>query len=303
VSLEGEVVRAADFRRARENAEKERRASGPLVEIAGRPYELRGRLGRGASTEVYWGDRATRLVERVVVKILRVPGDGDLMIREWTQLAALHESGARGLAHFARLVAEPVAHGVVHSHGRERPASVFLYKSGFVHTLADVRAAYPRGVDPRHAVWIWRRILEILAWVHASGFYHGAVLPEHVLLHARDHGAMLIGWSASARLGMGAPVAAVDTRYEAIYPAALLAGAPATDVSDMLMTARCVAGLLGDGAPAPLVELLRSSSVDGGHRPSALELHDRVGHLARSIFGPPEFVPFNMPCTTDAASD
>lgn len=70
-----------------------------------------------------------------------------------------------------------------------------------MHALEDVRRAYPNGVDPRASVWIWKRLLELLGWVHRAGYTHGAVIPHHLILHAKDHGVVLAGWSSVVRSG------------------------------------------------------------------------------------------------------
>jgi hypothetical protein len=61
--------------------------------------------------------------------------------------------------------------------GLQRRANVIGRLTGF-RTLAQVRAAYPRGVDPRDAAWMWRRLLVAVGAAHRAGVIHGAVLPE-----------------------------------------------------------------------------------------------------------------------------
>lgn len=201
VSLDGVIVRAASFRKARER-DVGSEEPGERVTVAGVGYVLGPHVASGASSEVYQARRVGRCTERVIIKRLRVRDDADLLEREWRTLRLLASSTAAGHQTFRALVPEPVARGEIHGD----PALVTRAKSGFVHTLDDALSAYPDGLDPRHAVWIWRRILEVLGFVHASGLVHGAVLPEHVVLHARDHGAALVGWSAAGRAGEPAAI-------------------------------------------------------------------------------------------------
>ncbi len=44
-------------------------------------------------------------------------------------------------------------------------------------SLTEVGTAYPDGVDPRDAAWMWRRLLVGLGFAHRAGVLHGAVLP------------------------------------------------------------------------------------------------------------------------------
>jgi hypothetical protein len=178
-------------------------------------------------------------------------------------------------------------------------ALVIRAKSGFVHTLDDVVAAYPSGVDPRHAVWIWRRILEVLAFVHASGLVHGAVLPEHVVLHARGHGAVLVGWSAAGRIGDSARL--LLPSRERFYPASIaLPGSRLDTALDLVMAARTVLHLSGpsegSGWPAPLRDLaLAAAELASLPHATALGLRELIGRAADRAFGPPKFVHLAMP--------
>ena len=78
-----------------------------------------------------------------------------------------------------------------------------------------------------------------LGWAHRAGVVHGAVLPEHVLIHPGEHGLVLVDWCYSrrrpaqtaARAGRPAP-----RRYPPEVPAAARPP-PATDI--YLATGRC----------------------------------------------------------------
>lgn len=299
VSWEQPLVRSAEYREAL--AEQDRDARGEQrVTVAGVPYRILRRLAHGESSDVLLAERARRLTERVVLKATRFSEDADLLDNAWRSLTALHGSRAQGTEHFGQLVPRPIARGVAQGldlGGRE--VFVHRFMSGFVHTLRDVRRAHPSGVDPRHAVWLWRRILETLAWVHRAGFVHGALVPEHLLVHARDHGVMLIGFSCAG--SAGAPLLAAHSERSAWYrqhhgPLEL------SRQLDLGMVAHSVAYALGsdDGrgvpsaVPKPLAELLRRSLAFEEDR-DALELSERVADAARAAYGPPQFVVLEMP--------
>lgn len=175
------------------------------LRVAGVPYALDGLLGRGAASEVHAARRTRAPGERVVLKLGDAPFD-----REIAALSALYESRAPGYAHFRTRLPQLVASGLAEPNGKH--AIVYRHLSGFTHTAEDVRRQLGSGLDPRHTAWMLRRLLELLAWVHASGFVHGAIAPEHVLINARDHGAMLLGWSraerSTSRVAAGEDVAA-----------------------------------------------------------------------------------------------
>ncbi|HEU4538805.1 MAG TPA: hypothetical protein VFS00_32015, partial [Polyangiaceae bacterium] len=170
------------------------------------------------------------------------------------------------------------------------------------HTFDDLASAHPDGLDPRHAVWLWRRLLEVLGWVHESGWAHGALLPQHLLVHARDHGVAVVGWSCAQPAG-GEPLVAADPRRAAFYPPALLAGAAPSAATDLAMAARCVAAAVDGGRvrvppsfPPPLAALVRPYvEADAPPEGDARGLERRVREAAREAFGPPAYVHLPMP--------
>jgi len=299
------VVFAEAFRRALRALDDEASNDRDVVRVGDVPYSIEGRLARGESSDVFVARRARRVTERVVIKILRAHDDADLLDREATILDELRASTVRGSSHFSRLVPQLVQRGHAFevrngAEGERRPALVTRLLSGFFPTLRDARAAYPSGVDPRAAVWMWRRALETLDWVHAQGRVHGAIVPQHLVLHARDHGVMLVGWSLS--VAAGAPLFATLAAERDFYPDAAWNGAPASARLDVAMSARCIAFVLGGdprtgevpkSVPSSLAALVRAHA-DGSSESDALALHEAVGAAAREAFGPPAYHPFTL---------
>ncbi len=276
----------------------------PRVHLEGRTYALRGLLARGETSDVFFARRDTRITELVTLKVLRAKADADLLSREWNVLRALHQSEAQGHEYFQRLLPQPVAFGQVRGDGLDpRPAAAYRWRSGFVHTLADVRRQYPSGVDPRAAVWMWKRLLELLGWVHRTGYAHGTVTPAHVLVHARDHGVVLAGWSCAVR---GERLPAVVDHAKEFYPSTVWARGEANAASDLIMAARAVAWTLGGdpatgtvpaSVPSAIASLVREVATRDAGAPAddAWELMERVSEAGRAAYGPPRFVVFSMP--------
>lgn len=271
--------------------------------VGGARYALLGRIAQGEGADVFLGRRDGRLTELVVIKVLRAPGDGDLLAREHEVLTALEASRAQGAPHFTRLLPQRVALGTARLGMRgelgERRVAVHRWRSGFVHTFDDVAREHPLGITAGHAVWMWKRVLELLGWIHASGWVHGAVLPPHLLVHARDHGVTLIGYSRAVPAGR--PLPAFSDDHRGLYPAAVWGGGPATPATDVTMSARCLArvlaGVLGTGGgdvPGPLRALIDAHAGEAPPIADAWALRDRLDEVARGVLGSPRFVPFTL---------
>jgi hypothetical protein len=275
----------------------------PRLWIGGHRYALVGRLARGEASDVFLGRRDEAMSAQVVVKVLRASRAADLLAREETVLEALAQSSAQGAPHFTRLMPEPVAFGEARlGHdglGGERMVAIRRWRPGFVHTLDDVRRAHGDALEPAHAVWIWKRVLELLGFLHAAGYVHGAVLPAHLLVNARDHGVVFSGFSRAVRPGERLP--ALTREAKAFYPDDVWAGGVASVQTDLAMSARAMLQLLGGNpltatsrVPAQFARLLETTAVTPWAS-DAWALVDDASNVARDVFGPPKFVPFDMP--------
>jgi hypothetical protein len=286
----------------------------PRWAVAGEVYAVEGVLGFGDGSDVYLARRDHRVTERVVLKVLRAAQDADLLAREATALQALGRSAAQGHEHFATRLPQWVASGTVaREDGGRSAVNVTRWRSGFVHTLAEVQRHYPRGVEPSAALWLWKRALELLGFVHRAGYVHGAVLPPHLLVHAWDHGVTLCGWGQAVRVRPGSvlgtePLPSTSQGHQAYYPRAVWEGTaePPSAALDLTMTARCVLGALGGdpargtsppGVPAPLARLLETYADERarGRSDDAWAALREVEAAGRAFQGPARYHPLAMP--------
>lgn len=247
----------------------------PRLWAGGRRWALGERIAASEASDVFFAQRDHRLTELAVIKIPRTEAARRSAVHEHEVLSQLASSQAPGAAHFSRLVPQPIAAGRARLGLRgdegERDAFVRRHASGFVHTLADVRDQYPRGIDGTAAVWMLKRISEVLCFVHESGWVHGRLTREHLLVNARDHGVLLIGFSSAERVGERG----VDVR------------------EDVRQAVAVIAALMGGGigsSPAPI-----RSIFEGDPAASAWDLREAVSAAGRAAYGPPRYVPFAMP--------
>jgi hypothetical protein len=272
-------------------------------------------VGRGEISDVYAAQRARWPTERALVKVLRNPGsrrDAASFDHEREVLAALQGSRTAGYETFVLRLPQPIAHGEVSAGTSETSggalassrALVLRWAEGYVHTFEDAARAYPGGIEPRASIWIWRRILETLSFLHGAGYVHGAVLPPHLLVETGEHGVRLVGFRAADH--PGAPLAEVSPRFERFYPRELLKSRQLSPAADLAMSARAVAALLGGdpasgevprAVPAPLAaEIARAADFNRADElGGAWALRERLGAIAHEVFGPPAFCPLVLP--------
>ena len=275
------VVEAAEFRAAHARvwgrAFAADDASGRLLHCGERRFRLLAPLGCGENAAVYLAERISPLPERVTLKLAHAATPGGVLATEASKLNTLQQSRATGAAYFTRRL--PQSLGTTQCGDRE--VLLLRHPGGYWGSLADVLRHAPRGIDPRHGVWLWRRILEVLAFVHDSGWSHGDLAPEHLLVHPRDHGVLIIGWG-KARASAAPAAIARDLMQSAWSMRALLCGGD--EVPNF-----------SSAIPVPLANLLRRCSEDADWcaGTGARGVDQQLAGAAREAFGPPRFIPFN----------
>ena len=229
-----------------------------------------------------------------LLKLARDPADNDLMRREAESLTQLRDQAdGRFGAYFPRLV-QAGRHEDPRS-GIQRRANLIGALPGF-RSLTDVRSAFPAGVDPRDAAWMWRRLLVAIGAAHRAGVIHGAVLPGHVMIHPAEHGLVLVDWCYSAP-APGGRLRAVVRRYRSWYPPEVPAGQPAGPDLDIWLATRCMTELIGARVPPPMAAFARGCLLASpARRPrDAWRLLAEFDELLERLYGPRTYRPFAMP--------
>jgi len=262
-SPSGRAVFRAPFRRSLEEAEAA--VSRGAIQLRQRSYVPECTLAESDHAVVVLARVEVPVVERVVLKLAR---SAERVERERAVLSALAEADVPGRARFTTRLPQLVASGVAELDDARTPAIAVRARSGWLHTMRDVADAFPDGVDGRHVVWMWRRVLETLGFAHRAGWVHRRLSADHLVVGAHDHGVLVVGWAGAAQVGDAEPRA------------------------DLAALAR-VFGDVGAPLPEPLATLLRAS-LEGAHA-DAWALGDAVGHAARAAYGPPAFHPLSLP--------
>lgn len=243
------------------------------------------------------------------VKIARHQfGDDHLVAREGEALAIL---GVRGDAKYKPYVPSLVDHFTftydktkanVVVVGPQDPAYPFVPQaSPELVTLADVRDAFPQGLDPRDAAWMWRRLLVAIGFAHRSGVVHAGICPSAVLVHPRHHGLVLTQWYYSA-VEVDQPALSHPTAWQSIVAPEVLDGKPVSPATDIYMACKTVALLMGHQTPAKMRLFIEGCTAGGpAARPQdAWALLRELDELLEQLYGPRKFRPFAMPTSVRA---
>ncbi|WZB38942.1 serine/threonine kinase [Mycobacterium phage DirtMonster] len=180
-----------------------------------------------------------------MLKVAKSAKDNDLMAQEARALKMLHTPPEEGNAYVLTRHFPKLEDTFLHSEGRRR-ANVTPYFEHY-RSLATLKKIFCAGVEPVHAVWIFRRLLMALGYAHDRGLVHGAITPDNILIEPQDHAVMLIDWCYSVVIDSESKthIKAVVPMYRDFYPAEVLAKGPATPATDLYMAAFLIRWLMG----------------------------------------------------------
>jgi len=129
---------------------------------------------------------------------------------------------------------------------RQICVNVFTYQEDYV-SLTKIREIYPNGLDPRDAAWIWRRVLGQTITAKMLGVVHGAMVPDHTLVHPITHDPLYIGWAHTV-LSFKDTHAHLTTcidRWKNWYPKEVFDHKVPTHKTDLYMAGKTMLYLLG----------------------------------------------------------
>ena len=287
VTRSSSFVKAAEFQDARKRIVAQSLAAYPVelprVRWRGQSYALLRSLGSGETAKVFLAERMDPHPQRVILKlahsensVIRLQSEADVL----SQLQAIESPDA---AYFSQRLLQLVGVSTAETQAGKCPALVLRHLPGYWGSLADVlhsmRSGHT-GMNPRHLVWIWRRILDILAFVHANGWTHGDLAPDHLLVHPRDHGVLIIGWGRAKK---NATAAATRDLMQSAWSVSALLKAPSDHPGTY------------DTLPDPLSTLLRRACEDSDWctQLGARGIDQALVDVARKVFGSPTFLPFD----------
>ena len=234
-----------------------------------------------------------------LIKVARSHDDNDLLRAEAAALHALAK------------IDGPVSQGVPELLDNfwvegtwKREANVLTRFSGFV-TAQEVHAKIDR-VDHRTSVWMFKRVLSLLTWVHHFKLIHGAILPPHVmfypdndgnkLIDPRKHSIRLIDFCYSVDYTQRTRLSSWVPAWQDHYAPELLSKKAIGPQADIYMAAKLIVYLCGSKFPVALGKvLLRCLESDPEKRyQKAGEVLKEWKEAAAAEFGKPKWHEFNV---------
>jgi hypothetical protein len=244
-----------------------------------------------------------------VVKIARDPNDNDLLTNEQDVLRGLctQIEGHLKNAWVGNCIPEIVETG---THDK-RTVTVFRVRPQHV-SFERLLQLFPKGLDYLDVVWMWKRFLATLWFVHRQGIVHGGCLPPHLLVHPTEHGPQLIEWSYATR--SRERLKAMVSEYQVFYPPEVLRRQEVGVSLDLFMLAKCVVVLLGgdpntnkmpDSVPKPFQALVLDCLHEDRWKRTedAGTLHEQVDSVMVNLVGKHKYRPLRLPTTLTPKSN
>ncbi|TGL34560.1 protein kinase family protein [Leptospira koniambonensis] len=279
VTYSKNAVLAEHFHEAWKLYEKSINTIPNTLTIGKNKYKILLPLGGGERADIFFAEKLGLAMERVIIKIERDKTSKSLASSEVSVLESLQKQNTPISAYFSQRLPQIVSFGkIINPEYEGKEAVITRANPGYWGSLSDVLRFQKKGIQPRHGVWIWRRILDLLGYIHEQGWTHNAINPSHLLVQPRDHGILVIGW----RRGKKSQDKIKDLQQAAWSIRVLLEGE-----EDPQKSFRSV--------PNPLASFIERACEDKGwcDKLGAIGIDEELKIVAEKTFGPPQFIPFS----------
>jgi len=271
-------------------------------------YTVRGLIAHGDICEVYDGTGVGN--EPVIVKVARSASNNDLLENEYEVLTEARKSASWIKEGEIKMPLPLETFRIDVSAGRaKRRVNVFSLTPRNDKpplkdpvTLKEVHIAYPR-LDPKDAAWMFNRLIDAIHCLHAVGYVHGAITPDHLIVEPESHRGQLLDYSYAVK--PGEIIKSISTSWTGMYAREILDKEPVTWSTDIYMAARCMFYLLGmedtsapndSLMPRPMYQFLKACILGPKHRiQNTWQAHEDFHDLLKQLWGERKFHVFEMP--------
>ena len=232
-------------------------------------YTLGPIIGSGDVADCYLDD-----LKDVVIKVSREADGLKSIKREYDLLQSIQTTGI-----YCNCIPVPLEQLAIKDTVKK---GVAIYGYHKTYTLREIVTEH-HNISPRHIVWMFRRLMTCLGYIHQQGLCHGAVTPENIVFSVEQHTGGLVGYTHAQKIGKR--LVSGSANYIAWYPD----NKTAKPYIDTSMAARSLLDLTN--LPQPIERLLRSMLVSSC---DAFEMNDEMGRVACEVYGKPTFLPLTM---------
>jgi len=197
---------------------------------------------------------------------------------------------AKSLENYARLMR--LTDGASRHFQQYLPASI-TFENDYLYVR------YPHRLVPlthvtlpqEHVSWVLSRLLELVAWLHQTGYCHAGINPEAICIVPETHGIVCVSFYHMQ--GLNARLDTISGRYLDWYPQLVFNRKQALPYVDLSLAQRTALYLLGDksGNGVKLKKDCNEQLIDFLITPhyDAYQTYDDYRQLLRAIFGKPTF--------------
>jgi hypothetical protein len=237
--------------------------------------------------------------QEVVLKQARSAADNDLLLVEEKILKHLHNSLPGDS--WGQCVSSVYASRLWETENPGRVITNCLEAFPGFFTVEQIKEM--GGVDCRTMVWMWKRLLGLLSWVHSlTGQVHGAILPPHVMYYPdnnmrggrdpRKHSVRLVDWCYSTPVGPG-KLKAWLPRWSSFYPSTVKRRLVVKESIDINMAAATMKYVLREDEKIPM-NIDKAFKLSEGDQ----DADGMLNYLSQCIvleYGTPSFHRFILP--------
>lgn len=179
---------------------------------------------------------------------------------------------------------------------------------GFI-SVEDIRKI-SIGVDGRTLVWMWKRTLGLLSWIHHFGYIHGAILPPHLMFFPdgsirdeRTHSVRLVDWCYS--ITKESKLKAWIPDYKDFYPPEVTNKNIIKPSTDLFMAAKTMIYLSGGDVkankfntripPQITAQIKKCLEPNASKRPQSVsDIFETFTSTVIDVYGKPKFHEFKL---------
>lgn len=227
----------------------------------------------------------------VIMKIAMNPSYNPLLENEIKKIKQLHKTKDINFHHFFPEIIE--SYLLKDDKGRKLQVIIMpdYTAEGYVD-LKEVKDAYEHNeLNPRHLVWIGKRLFESVGYINNNGITHTSILPHHVLIHPVNHNIIILGWSSATN---GNKPRLINKKWKFLYPHEVLNKKFIGGYTDVFMIARTLYWLFDTHNNIPdilnrfLISYLISNTSMRGN--DAWIAREELNKAAEKLYGKPKYV-------------